>query len=139
MVSGGRGHRAHPDQDPTSADQGLYERLHTTMLNEFYRVAFRKKIYRTFEDIQVDLDARLDEYHQQRSQQWRSCYGTTLMQTFVDGMPLAKEKVPAASPGEGSLSIRWSLDLYAAEALHETTCVLPRQHAAGSELPTEDV
>ena len=27
------------------------------MLDEFYRVAFRKKIYRTIEELQTDLDA----------------------------------------------------------------------------------
>ena len=35
---------------------GICERFHKTMLNEFYRVAFRKKIYRTLEELQADLD-----------------------------------------------------------------------------------
>jgi transposase InsO family protein len=35
---------------------GICERFHKTMLNEFYRVAFRKKIYRTLDELQADLD-----------------------------------------------------------------------------------
>ncbi len=75
---------------------GICERFHKTMLNEFYRVAFRK---RSFEH-------------------WRSCRPistggrrTTMscgpiksagvkarppMQTFIDSVPLAKEKILAA-------------------------------------------
>jgi transposase InsO family protein len=36
---------------------GICERFHKTVLNEFYRVAFRKKYYRTLDEIQQDLDA----------------------------------------------------------------------------------
>ena len=75
---------------------GICERFHKTMLNEFYRVAFRKKIYRTLEELQLDLDAWIEEYHQQRPHQGRWCYGKTPMQTFVDSVPLAKEKILAA-------------------------------------------
>ena len=66
------------------------------MLNEFYCVAFRKKIYRTLEDVQADLDTWMEEYNQQRPHQGRWCYGKTPMQTFVDSVPLAKEKILAA-------------------------------------------
>src|SRR5947207_6563134 len=31
---------------------GICERFHRTLLDEFYRVAFRKKIYRTIEELQ---------------------------------------------------------------------------------------
>ncbi len=75
---------------------GICERFHKTMLNEFYRVAFRKKIYRTLEELQADLDAWLQEYNEQRSHQGRWCYGKTPMQTFIDSVPLAKEKMLAA-------------------------------------------
>ena len=75
---------------------GICERFHKTMLNEFYRVTFRKKIYRTLEELQTDLDAWLEEYNQQRPHQGRWCYGKTPMQTFVDSVPLAKEKILAA-------------------------------------------
>ena len=75
---------------------GICERFHKTMLNEFYRVAFRKKIYRTLDELQTDLDGWLMEYNEHRSHQGRWCYGKTPMQTFVDSVPMAKEKVLAA-------------------------------------------
>lgn len=75
---------------------GICERFNKTMLNEFYRVAFRKKIYRSIEELQVDLDAWLEDYNENRPHQGRWCYGKTPMQTFIDGVPLAKEKVLAA-------------------------------------------
>jgi transposase InsO family protein len=75
---------------------GICERFHKTMLNEFYRVAFRKQIYRTLDDLQQDLDGWVQEYNEQRSHQGRWCYGKTPMQTFIDSVPLAKEKMLAA-------------------------------------------
>ena len=75
---------------------GICERFHKTVLNEFYRVTFRKKIYRTFEELQIDLDAWLKLYNQDRPHQRRWCYGKTPMQTFLDSIPLAKEKRIAA-------------------------------------------
>ena len=75
---------------------GICERFHKTMLNEFYRVAFRKKIYRTLEDLQLDLDGWLEEYNRQRPHHGRWCYGKTPMQTFLDSVSLAKEKMLAA-------------------------------------------
>jgi hypothetical protein len=33
------------------------------VLDEFYRIAFRKKIYRTLDELQADLDAWLVEYY----------------------------------------------------------------------------
>jgi transposase InsO family protein len=74
----------------------IFERFHKTMLNEFYRVAFRKKIYRTLEELQVDLDGWIEEYNEQRPHEGRWCYGKTPMQTFIDSVPLAKEKILAA-------------------------------------------
>lgn len=75
---------------------GICERFPKTILNEFYRVAFRKKIYRSQEELQADLDAWLQEYNERRPHQGRWCDGKTPMQTFVDAVPLAKEKLLAA-------------------------------------------
>ena len=75
---------------------GICERFHKTMLNEFYRVAYLKKIYRTLEELQADLDVWIQEYNEQRPHQGRWCYGKTPMQTFLDSVPLAKEKMLAA-------------------------------------------
>jgi transposase InsO family protein len=75
---------------------GICERFHKSMLNEFYRVAFRKKIYTSLDELQADLDAWLTEYNERRPHQGRWCYGKTPMQTFVDSVPLAKEKLLVA-------------------------------------------
>ncbi|RMH33526.1 MAG: IS481 family transposase, partial [Nitrospirae bacterium] len=72
---------------------GICERFHTTLLNEFYRVAFRKKIDKTLDEWQADLNAWLVDYNEHRPHQGRWCYGKTPMQTFLDSVPLAKEKI----------------------------------------------
>jgi transposase InsO family protein len=75
---------------------GICERFNKTVLNEFYRVAFRKKLYASLEELQADLDAWLREYNEQRTHQGRWCYGKTPLQTFLDSVPLAKEQMLAA-------------------------------------------
>ncbi len=75
---------------------GIVERLHKTMLNEFYRIAFRKKIYHSIDELQADLDAWIQTYNAERSHQGRWCYGKTPLQTFLDSLDLAKEKLFAA-------------------------------------------
>jgi transposase InsO family protein len=71
---------------------GICERFHKTLLNEFYRVAFRKRFYEHLEPLQADLDAFLDSYNRERPHQGRWCFGKTPMQTFQDTVALAKEK-----------------------------------------------
>ena len=61
---------------------GICERFHKTMLNEFYRIAFRKKIYHSLHELQLDLDQWMIQYNEQRPHQRRWCYGKTPMQTF---------------------------------------------------------
>jgi transposase InsO family protein len=46
---------------------GICERVHQTVLNEFYRVAFRKKIYSDLETLQIDLDEYMNEYNNRRT------------------------------------------------------------------------
>jgi transposase InsO family protein len=75
---------------------GICERFHRTVLDEFYRVAFRKKIYRTIDELQADLDAWLQSYNEARPHQGRWCFGKTPLQTFCDSLTLAKEKLMAA-------------------------------------------
>ncbi len=75
---------------------GICERFHKTILDEFYRVAFRKKVYGSLAELQADLDAWMASYNEARPHQGRWCYGKTPMQTFQDAAPLAQEKlVPA--------------------------------------------
>ena len=63
------------------------------MLNEFYRVAFRKKIYVSLEALQQDLDRYVEEYSTVKTHLGRWCFGKTPMHTFLDSLPLAKEKM----------------------------------------------
>jgi len=72
---------------------GICERFHKTVLDEFYRVAFRKRIDETIGQLQADLDAWMEEYNRSRPHQGRWCYGKTPMQTFLDTLPVAKEKL----------------------------------------------
>jgi transposase InsO family protein len=39
---------------------GICERFHKTILQEFYQVTFRRKIYRSIEELQSDLDEWLN-------------------------------------------------------------------------------
>jgi transposase InsO family protein len=71
---------------------GIVERFHKTMLDEFYRVAFRKTIYTSIEQLQRDLDEWVRQYNEDRPHQGRWCYGKTPMQTLRDSVWLAKEK-----------------------------------------------
>ena len=71
---------------------GICERFHKTLLDEFYRVAFRKKVYDTVEALQLDLDAWMTTYNEQRTHQGRWCFGKTPMQTFLDTTRVAREK-----------------------------------------------
>lgn len=72
---------------------GICERFHKTILNEFYRIAFRKKVYNTIEELQTDLDAWVDSYNRERPHSGKYCFGKTPMQTFEDSMPMTKEKL----------------------------------------------
>jgi len=72
---------------------GICERFHKTVLDEFYRVAFRKKVYNSLEELQRDLDLWLKEYNEERPHSGKYCYGKTPMQTFLDTLPLAKAKM----------------------------------------------
>jgi transposase InsO family protein len=71
---------------------GICERFHKTLLDEFYRVAFRKKVYQTVDVLQADLDEWIIIYNEQRTHQGRWCFGKTPMQTFLDSASLAREK-----------------------------------------------
>jgi transposase InsO family protein len=75
---------------------GICARFHKTVLKEFYRIAFRKKVYGSIEALQADLDVWIKDYNEARPHQGRWCFGKTPMQTFLDAMPIAKDKMIAA-------------------------------------------
>jgi transposase InsO family protein len=72
---------------------GICERFHQTIQNEFYAIAFRKKIYTTLEEMQKDLDEWIVYYNNERPHSGKYCYGKTPMQTFLDSINLAREKM----------------------------------------------
>lgn len=71
---------------------GICERFHRTMQDEFYATAFRKKIYNSIEELQNDVDQWLAFYNHQRPHSGKYCYGKTPHQTLIDSIPLAKAK-----------------------------------------------
>jgi transposase InsO family protein len=72
---------------------GICERFHRTMKDEFYSIAFRKKIYHSIEELQQDVDEWLLAYNHQRPHSGRYCYGKTPMQTFGESKHLAEAKM----------------------------------------------
>lgn len=77
---------------------GICERFHQTVLNEFYRVAFRKKLYLDLETLQKDLDEYIASYNWKRTHQGKRCKGRTPMETFIEGKKLFEEKRLGQSP-----------------------------------------
>ncbi|GLE84051.1 IS481 family transposase [Pseudomonas aeruginosa] len=71
---------------------GICERFHRTIQNEFYASAFRRKLYHTLEELQADVDAWIASYNTERTHSGKYCYGKTPMQTFVESAPLARGK-----------------------------------------------
>ncbi|HEX9261118.1 MAG TPA: IS481 family transposase [Candidatus Bathyarchaeia archaeon] len=72
---------------------GAVERLNQTIQEEFYKVAFRKKLYRTLEEIQSELDEFMSWYNNDRTNQGRYCQGRTPMLTFNDDLTLYQQYV----------------------------------------------
>lgn len=71
---------------------GICERFHRTVQDEFYSIAFRKKIYRTLGQLQEDLDIWLEWYNKERTHSGKHCLGKTPWETFMEGRQLALEK-----------------------------------------------
>lgn len=72
---------------------GICERFHRTIQEEFYAVAFRKKIYGSIEELQTDLDSWVTFYNNERTHSGKHCYGKTPIQTWNESLHLAKEKL----------------------------------------------
>jgi len=79
---------------PKSGPQtnGICERFHKTILQEFYQVALRKNLYNELAALQKDLDEWLDYYNNQRTHQGKMCCGRTPRATLMDGKTIWKEK-----------------------------------------------
>jgi transposase InsO family protein len=72
---------------------GICERFHRTIQEGFYCVAFRKKIYESLEQLQIDLDHWVSSHNQDRTHTGKCCYGRTPRQTLRDNKHLAQEKM----------------------------------------------
>lgn len=72
---------------------GICERFHQTMQNEFYATAFRKKVYSSIDELQQDVENWLTEYNEHRTHSGRYCYGKTPMQTFKESKQLSHDKM----------------------------------------------
>jgi len=71
---------------------GICERFHKTVLQEFYQVTFRKKLYENLESLQADLDDWLEYYNRERTHQGKMCCGRTPWDTLIDGKQIWQEK-----------------------------------------------
>jgi hypothetical protein len=74
---------------------GICERFHKTVKQEFYEVTFRKEIYRDLESLQTDLDLWIEYYNAERTHQGKMCCGRTPMETLEDGKKIWQEKMVA--------------------------------------------
>lgn len=85
---------------------GICERFHKTMKNEFYDIAFRKKIYTSLDALQLDVDHWIAKYNEQRPHSGKHCYGKTPMQTFLEAKKIAAEKtIPAAYASDSEANL----------------------------------
>ena len=71
---------------------GICERFHRTIQDEFYAIIFRKKVFQSIEELQVELDVWLDWYNTERTHSGKHCYGKTPWDTFIESKHLALEK-----------------------------------------------
>jgi len=74
---------------------GICERFHKTVNQEFYQVTFRKKVYRDLESLQLDLDQWIEYYNNERTHQGKMCCGRTPIETLEDGKSICEEKMVA--------------------------------------------
>lgn len=71
---------------------GICERFHQTIQNEFYASAFRRKLYHSLEELQRDVDEWMERYNAERTHSGKYCYGKTPLQTFIDSAKLAYDR-----------------------------------------------
>jgi hypothetical protein len=91
----------HSRRQPHRPNVRLFTAVHlplsaSTSAQRVLPCRLRKKVYRSIDELRADLDLWVCEYNERRPHQGRWCFGKTPMQTFLDAMPLAKEKMIAA-------------------------------------------
>jgi transposase InsO family protein len=70
---------------------GFCERFHRTIKEEFFSIAFRKKLYESLDQLQVDLDEYMNFYNRERSHQGYRTQGRTPYQAFIDALNQASQ------------------------------------------------
>lgn len=72
---------------------GICERFHRTIQDEFYQMAFRKKVYVSVEELQHDVDEWMEWYNRERTHSGRHCDGRTPFQTLRETKHLVYQKM----------------------------------------------
>lgn len=80
---------------------GFVERFHRTVLDEFFRQAFRSKFYESVEALQADLDAWLIYYNTERTHQGYRNRGRRPMDVIRDYLEQGAQ-LPTVSPAAAS-------------------------------------
>lgn len=81
----------------TPRTNGFVERFNRTILDEFFREAFRKKFYSSVDELQADLDTWLHHYNHERPHRGYRNLGRRPYETFTEGKKLigkSKRKEP---------------------------------------------
>ncbi len=71
---------------------GICERFHQTIQNEFYASAFRRKLYTSLEELQTDVDRWVEDYNGERTHSGKHCFGKTPMDTLLSSVHIAHQK-----------------------------------------------
>ena len=71
---------------------GICERFHRTIQDEFYAIVFRKQVFSSLDDLQKELDEWISWYNHERTHQGKYCFGKTPWQTFMESKHLAFDK-----------------------------------------------
>lgn len=75
---------------------GFCEPFHRTLKDEFFSVAYRKKLYGSVQELQEDLGLFLRFYNEQRSHQGYQTQGRTPWRAFQDGLTVMLTEDAAA-------------------------------------------
>jgi len=81
----------------TPRTNGFVERFNRTVLDEFFREAFRKKLYASLEELQTDLDEWLHYYNNERPHRGYRNMGRRPIETIEEGKILRKEVIKKAA------------------------------------------
>jgi len=71
---------------------GMCKRFHQTILQDYYQVTFRKKLFHSIDALQADLDEWLHHDNHERTRQGKMCCGRTPIETMIDGTAIWREK-----------------------------------------------